>query len=614
MSSSEEPRLSPAEVVGDPKTKKYEPNIIGWWVRPVDLPPFTFLTVQAMMLDPMIRLGLAMRLAPLQTVRLAHKVGEDWQDGVESDDPRLAQWVYQTFYKIWQIGLYKLAQCQAWGWSAAEFVFKYDPVAKLLVVDDVLDRHARDVKVRVKGGRPVGVRFERVLEDNGKAWVDLDFPKCCWLSHFPEPGMFYGRQILLGAYSPWADKWFNGAALDVRRLFMHKDAYGGADMTYPPGTTNIDGKGEIPNMEIARQIVEQMQSGAVTTRPYEPDEKGNNKWNLTRATVPANPAHILQYPKDLDVEILRGMEIPDDVLMSGATGAWEGKKVPMMTFLTGVDSWGSQMIYPLDRQVIRPIAEMNFGHSRYRLNHMPLVEQFFSEGGKDPQTKPGSPGGGQDQGGGGQDVPEFSTHGGSGGDSAGTGAAGVKQMSALAGRAWNRAQRRLREAKKTKIFVMSGEASHIRAPEGGVRIDGKYYPGGQFIPKAVVDAMDPKERKSLEDYAAGQDPTEGQQPDQEPGQPQPPKGDGQTTGRFSGVGVVAYWDHLMRMNYQWHRTDEDLLKMMKKEFPMKEKFQDPVQIREWFNAGKYGLGPPPSDEPLRQFVKSSSDQGDQPGS
>ena len=59
----------------------------------------------------------------------------------------------------------------------------------------------------------------------------------------------------------------NGGALDVRRLFMHKDAYGGTDMTYPEGTTYIPDKGEVPNRDVAREIAEQIVAGGVTARP-----------------------------------------------------------------------------------------------------------------------------------------------------------------------------------------------------------------------------------------------------------------------------------------------------------------------------------------------------------
>ena len=240
--------------------------------------------------------------------------------------------------------------------------------------------------------------------------VDLDFPRAWWHAYCPEPGLFYGYSCLLGAYSPWWDKWMNGGALDVRRLFMHKDAYAGADLSYPEGFQNIPGHGEVPNRDVAREIVEQIVAGGVTTRPSTLGPNGEEQWKLTRATVSSNPGHILQYPKDLDVEILRGLEIADDVLAVDGSGSWAGKRVPMAAFYAGLDRWTSAVVRDLDDQVIRPLVKMNFGEDAdYTIGHKPLAEQAMEQqqedgaqkqdGGGDPADLfGGSPGGGSGDG------------------------------------------------------------------------------------------------------------------------------------------------------------------------------------------------------------------------
>ncbi len=95
-----------------------------------------------------------------------------------------------------------------------------------------LGRHSLDCQGLERGGQLCGVRFEQ-LKNGEQGVVNLLFPKCVFVAHDPEPGAIYGRSIRYGAYSPWADKWLNGGALDTRRLFAHKDAYGGADLAYP---------------------------------------------------------------------------------------------------------------------------------------------------------------------------------------------------------------------------------------------------------------------------------------------------------------------------------------------------------------------------------------------
>jgi hypothetical protein len=374
-------------------TASYKPQQLQhWFMRPRDLPPFSFSTILAMLLDPTLRLGLAMRAAPLYGAEFAYQEegSEEWRPGIRASNEVVAAFVLRQLRRIW-LDLDGLVAAQIWGWAACEVQYCLTQ-SRAIEVERLLPRHSNDTRALVCGGEVSGVRFLRVNErDNGH--VDLPFPKAIFHAHAPEPGCHYGMSILQGAYSPWADKWLNGGALDVRRLFMHKDAYGGADMSYPPGTTNIDGKGEVPNRDIAREIVEQMQAGAVTTRPSEYDPvAGKEKWTLTRAVVPSNPQHILQYPKDLDIEEMRGMEIPDEVFMpsdAGTTG-WSGKSIPMEGFYTGLDRWLIRLVSDVRKQVLMPLVAINFGPKAWfevRTKPLGLTAMERQEAGK-PKASP----------------------------------------------------------------------------------------------------------------------------------------------------------------------------------------------------------------------------------
>lgn len=381
-----------------PQTAAYRPPVYqGFGTHWQQLPPFTFLTVQQMLLDPTIRLGLAMRAAPLFSLEWAWKDGPDWKPGIQAADPDVAAFVERQLRRIWATDLAAILKAQIWGWSAGEIVHKMTP-GGLVEIDHLLPRHANDVRARTRDSILVGCRITRCEGNYAEApggAVDLDFPKCWWHAYLPEAGLHYGNSALLGAYSPWWDKWMNGGALDVRRLFMHKDAYAGADLGYPEGMQFIPGKGDVPNRDIAREIVEQVISGGVTTRPSTRDERGNEQWPLTRAQVANNPQHILKYPKDLDVEILRGLEIADDVISvdTDGTGSWAGKRVPMAAFYSGLDCWAAAVIRDLDAQAIRPLVEINFGPGQeYTIVHKPLAEQAMEQQGQGQQQGDQHPG------------------------------------------------------------------------------------------------------------------------------------------------------------------------------------------------------------------------------
>jgi hypothetical protein len=380
------------KLVGAPKTAGYQSDLYSQsFYTPRDLPPFTFLTIQAMLMEPTIRLGLSIRSAVLQGAEFAFKKpgSDEWQSGVQAQNPVVAAFVLRQLNKIWQHHLDALLTAQIWGWAAAEVTYKLTPYG-LVEIDRLMPSHARDVLALTSQGNDIaGVRFLRIKDSgNVNGSVDLAKPRCIWHAFNPESRRPYGDSILRGPYSPWADKWLNGGALDVRRLFMKKNAYGGDDITYPMESYTMPNGSVVEGRDLARQIVEQLQAGGVTTRPASYDDKGNELWKLTRATVPANPQHILQYPKDLDVEMLRGMEIPDDILTAEASGAWAGKQVPMMAFYQGLERWLRALLGDCV-EIIQELVDLNFGKNTwFEVTTKPLVKQA-QEQNKESEQQPG---------------------------------------------------------------------------------------------------------------------------------------------------------------------------------------------------------------------------------
>ncbi len=359
------------------KTAGYRSVPYIWFQRPNDLPPFTFATIRGMLLDPGIRLNFAMRAAPIHGAEFGFKNGDKWQEGMKCDSPEIGQFIYRQLMHIWKNFLPSILRSQVWGWSAGEVTLRIDQ-SGLVVINELEPRHAADCRLLKLNHERWGVAINRV-EDSGK--VHLPFPYAWFHAYNAEDGDNYGVSAALGGYSPWADKWFNGGAIDVRRLFMHKDAYGGMDLGYPDGTTNLPGHAQpVPNVDIAQQIADKMKSGGVIVRPSERDDNGNEMWPLTRAQVPNNPQHILQFPKDLDDEIRRGMEIPDDVISADGSGAWAGKRVTLASFYASLDHWVVQILRDLKSQIFDHLCLLNWGYvPEYEITHKPLAQQAMEQ-------------------------------------------------------------------------------------------------------------------------------------------------------------------------------------------------------------------------------------------
>jgi hypothetical protein len=383
-----------------PATKGYAPIDHRWYERPRDLPPFTFRTIRDMLLEPTIRLGLKMRSAPLCSAEFAYKKpgSDEYTPGIQADDPLVAAFVERQLKRIWN-DITHLLDAQVWGWSAAEVMYRQvgalsgenDLNRCFIEIDRLLPRHANDTRALVSDGEVKAVRFMRIKEATNGC-VDVPFPKAVFHNHSPEPGQHYGTSVLTGAHSPWADKWLNGGALDVRRLFMVKDSYRGAKLFYPNEMYEIPGKGTVPARDIAREIVEQAKAGAIVTLPSDVYADGSPKWRWEESVSTGNPQHILQYPKDLDTEMLRGMEVPDDIFTAEAdsSGSWGGKKVPLASFYGGLDVWMTKLLRDLKEQVLDWLVMINFGPGHwYEIKHKPLADQAMEN-----QAKSG-PGGGE---------------------------------------------------------------------------------------------------------------------------------------------------------------------------------------------------------------------------
>ncbi len=379
------------------KTRSYEP-IKTWWLRRHQrLPPLSFQMIEQILLDETIQIGLACRRSVLQGVEFGYKANGQWQIGVLCQDEAVAAWVMRQLLTLWRIGLEHITQSQTYGWAAMEVIWqRKEEYNNLWEIVGIEERHPTDTRLLINDetGRPCGTRFFRV-KGADEGYIDLHFPQSFFHAYKPNPGEWYGQTVLWGAYRAWSDKHLDGGAIDVRRLFMHKDAYGGADLQYPEGTTNIgtlENPNEVPNRELAREIVEQIEAGGVTTTPATYDEAGHKMWELTRATVPANPAHILSYPGDLDGEMLRGMGVPDGVLKADDSGSWQGRLIPMQILYATLDPWVTTILRDIREQLLEPAIINNWGKViDFEVQHRPLAEQALEQ-----QRNPGGGGGGMD--------------------------------------------------------------------------------------------------------------------------------------------------------------------------------------------------------------------------
>jgi hypothetical protein len=445
---------------GKPLTSDYRPSAIGLpglWLDQRGW--FTWFDVERMRRDPRIRLGLRILRAPIHTVT--------WE--VEGD-PEQAEFADRTLRLIWDRHISKALRILEYGIAGGELVYRYDPETDQIELADVLDRNPFDLTPLKLDGKLAGLRVKGVRgEQTVGGPVDLCGPRYWWLTNEPEFGSYYGRSRLSGAWVPWMEKVGRHGALDIRRLWYVKNAFRGGKMRHPSGETEVASGAYMTNQDYAREIAEKVETGGIMVLPNVTDEQGKYLWDYEEPKINGELRDVRDYPKDLDKEMMDGMEIPVEVIEAASSGSgWSGRSVPFLVYLTGEDQIVDTVIRGFDEQCIRPLVGVNFGTPAYRIKAKSLVP-------KDEEKAPGKP----------------------------TPAAAEPTPNPT-------------PALPPNANPQPVRMSAVHAPKGGATVAGQKFEGGQFIPGDVLAKATPEERAKLESKGGSAAPKSGRVPEQKP--------------------------------------------------------------------------------------------------
>jgi len=130
----------------------------------------------------------------------------------------------------------------------------------------------------------------------------------------------------------------------------------------------IDRKIELPDgadvswRDVAREMVETRSSGAAMTLPLMRDRDGNKLIEYTPPQDIGGATHIFQWKKDVDIEIWKALEIPPEIIEASAHGAgYSGRSIPYAIAQNAVQLEFAEIIRSVDRDILRPLAHLNFG-------------------------------------------------------------------------------------------------------------------------------------------------------------------------------------------------------------------------------------------------------------
>jgi len=362
-----------------------------------ELPPFNLHIADLMRYDPQVRIGLGARNGLLMSAHVE----------VAGDDPRLTAWVQHQWDALWSQAAHQLLRAKLYGFLPFEVVYRRATGGQfrgLIEVERLIDYRPSDCRLLTMGDKIVGFTYEPSsfnpkpeargasdapsrgavasgsgLNDRRSPASDLLAPQALVCTFDAECSNPYGCALLARAYPAWFEKWMPGGAKRTLRLRMIKDAYIGDIFWYPADRRfeRPDGT-EISYRDLAREIVESRASGGALTLPLIYDTHGNKLLDYTPPQSTSGHTQIFRWKADLDLEIWKALEVPPEILQASSSGSgYSGRWIPFAVALSAVHQELVELIRCIDRDILRPIAELNFGRQpQYQIRPRSLVETY----------------------------------------------------------------------------------------------------------------------------------------------------------------------------------------------------------------------------------------------
>src|ERR1700683_2830628 len=285
-----------AELVGEPLTTGYQATLpIDTMWGPDGVPIYQFRRdIEWMLSLPMVKTALSYYKSGIAGAEFWGGANPDKPDDEQgmpiSEDKEVSAFVHEQCTRFWDRGVPKLQHGYDYGWVGAENNYTDEDGPMKWSGLDIFA--PRDTFLLTRGSIPVGVRVKNVI-NKGEVdlWLASDTipPKARGDAHDVRYSRYYGQRQVFSAWRPCRRLAWKDGAETVLDGGCYRFAYSGPVIRYPMEdlegpvgvpyqTQNSQGNPMRYGRDAARQIGQQLKTGASVGLPSTRDDKGNYKW------------------------------------------------------------------------------------------------------------------------------------------------------------------------------------------------------------------------------------------------------------------------------------------------------------------------------------------------
>jgi hypothetical protein len=336
-------------------SKNYEPKATGayYHAHQVFNP---YLWVPQMVQDPRISIALNYVKGAILSLAKFYVDEGDKPDDTSEGSP-VKQFIVKQITRWWQTTAVKMLTAIEWGYAGLEPLYCQCNGQIHYAGANLFSQH--DVKAVTKDGELRGLQ----LDQRDREPLYLGFPKSIWHVHRREHNPIYGESKLKAAFRPWGDLYHHNGLLAIKRLYFFKYGFQGETIYYPDGVHIAPSGQEIPYVDIARNILEQVRSGGIIALPSDVDTAtGQRKWFLEPRPALSGAADLLEEVERLRVEMAEAIGVPPELIEASETGSgYSGRRVPQQAFRGMLQDIVYWLVGDFDKQVCRKLVSLNFG-------------------------------------------------------------------------------------------------------------------------------------------------------------------------------------------------------------------------------------------------------------